>query len=92
MSTGSEVFFILEFLDDTKFVLLSFFTLVETICPNIWANKPPKNEKKSPLPEAGRGSLKTSFCLARDHALWKGKGKNGLATGTRTFLLKSVVE
>ena len=26
-----EVFFILEFLDDTKFVLLSFFTLVKTI-------------------------------------------------------------
>ena len=61
MSTGSEVFLILEFLDDTKFVLLSFFTLVETICPNTWANKLPKNEKKSPLSAAGRGSLKTSF-------------------------------
>ena len=58
MSTGSEVFFILEFLDDAKFVLLSFFTLVEAICPNIWASKLPKNEKKSP-PPAGRGSLKT---------------------------------
>ena len=58
MSTGSEVFFILEFLDDTKFVLLSFFTLVEAICSNIWANKLPRNEKNSP-PPAGRGSLKT---------------------------------
>ena len=27
LSTGSEVFFILEFRDDAKFVLLSFFTL-----------------------------------------------------------------
>ena len=46
--------------------------------------------KKSPLSAAGRGSLKTSFWLARDHAILKGKGKYGLATSTRTFLLKSV--
>ena len=37
-STGSEVFFILKHLDDTKF--LSVFTTVETICLKSWA-KPP---------------------------------------------------
>ena len=61
MSTGNEVFFILEFLDDTKFVLLSFFTLVETICPNIWANKLPKNKKKAHLRRLDVGRLKRLF-------------------------------
>ena len=55
----SEVFFILEFLDDAKFVLLSFFTLVEAICPNIWANKLPKNEKKKPT--SGRTWVAQNF-------------------------------
>ena len=32
MSTGSEPFPPLKYLDATKFVLLSFFALVETIC------------------------------------------------------------
>ena len=34
-STGSEVFFILKQLDATKFVFLSVFTIIETICPKI---------------------------------------------------------
>ena len=34
-STGSEPFSLLICLDATKFVLLSVFTLLETICPNI---------------------------------------------------------
>ena len=33
--TGSEVFFILKQLDATKFVFLSVFTIIETICPKI---------------------------------------------------------
>ena len=33
MSKGSEPFPPLKYLDATKFVLLSFFALVETICP-----------------------------------------------------------
>ena len=61
MSTGSEVFFILEFLDDTKFVLLSFFTLVENICPNIFANELPKNEKKVHFRRPDVGRLKRLF-------------------------------
>ena len=36
-STGSEVFFISKHLDATKFVSLSVFTIIETICPKIWA-------------------------------------------------------
>ena len=49
MSTGSEVFFILKLIDATKFVLLSLFLIIKTICLNIWAKVPLKNEK-SPLP------------------------------------------
>jgi len=49
MSTGSEAFSLQICLDATKFVLSSFFTLMTTICPNIWAKTLPKNVK-SPLP------------------------------------------
>ena len=35
MSTGRKPFSILICLNDAKFVLLSVFTLIETICPNI---------------------------------------------------------
>ena len=34
-STGSEPFSLLKYLDATKFVLLSFFALIETICSKI---------------------------------------------------------
>ena len=44
-STGSEVFLILKCLDATKFVLLSFFTIMETTCSKIWAKPPPVNKK-----------------------------------------------
>ena len=30
-STGSEVFFILTYIDDTKFVFLSLFLIIETV-------------------------------------------------------------
>ena len=46
-------------LDATKFVLLSVFTLIETICPKICSNLRPKNAK-SPLPVDVRRS-KTSL-------------------------------
>ena len=59
-STGSDVFFILEQLDATKFVVLSVFTITETSCPNIWVKPPPKNEKR-PLPVDVRASLKNVF-------------------------------
>ena len=36
-SIGSTVFSLLICLEDTKFVLLSVFTLIETTCPKIWA-------------------------------------------------------
>ena len=48
-STGSDVFFILKHLDATKFVFLSVFTIIETICPKICVKPPSKNEKR-PLP------------------------------------------
>ena len=34
-STGSEVFFSFICLDSNKFVLLSFFSLIKTICPRV---------------------------------------------------------
>ena len=48
-STLSEPFSLLIYLDATKFVLLSVFTLIETICPKICSNSRPKGAK-SPLP------------------------------------------
>ena len=48
-STGSEIFFILKYIDNTKLVLLSLFLIIETISPKIWAKIQLKNEK-SPLP------------------------------------------
>ena len=47
-STGSVVFFILKYIDATKFVFLSLCLIIETICPQIWPIIPRKNEK-SPL-------------------------------------------
>ena len=48
-STGSEPFSLLICLDAIKFVLLSVFTLKETICPRICSKSRPKSAK-TPLP------------------------------------------
>ena len=48
-STGNEAFSLLICLDAFKFVLLSSFTLIETICPKMWAKPLLKNGKR-PLP------------------------------------------
>ena len=54
MSTGSEAFPLLIRLGATRFVLLSVFTLIETIYLNICAQPLPKYEK-CPLPvDVGR--------------------------------------
>ena len=39
MLIGSEIFFILKRLDASKSVFPGVFTIVETICPKIWAKK-----------------------------------------------------
>ena len=39
MLIGSEIFFILKRLDALKSVFPGVFTIVETICPKIWAKK-----------------------------------------------------
>ena len=44
-SNGSESFSLIVCLDDTKFVLFRVFTLIETICPKMWAKPLPKNAK-----------------------------------------------
>ena len=50
LSTSARESFSLEIcLRTTKFVLLSFFALITTICPKIWTKTLPKNVK-SPLP------------------------------------------
>ena len=48
-STGSEVFSLPICLDSSKFVLLSFFSLIKTIRPRV-STKPLPNDAKSPLP------------------------------------------
>ena len=49
-STANEPLSLLIFLDDTKFVLLSVFTLIETIWLNVCSKSWLKCAKKSPLP------------------------------------------
>ena len=48
LSTGNQIFSRLICIDTTKFVLLSFITLLKPFCPKIWAKTLPKNVK-SPL-------------------------------------------
>lgn len=43
--TGRETFSLLTFLNATKIVLLTVFTVIERICPQIWVNPLPKNAK-----------------------------------------------
>ena len=50
MSIGSERFSLLICLDATKFVLLSVFTLIETICPKIYSKSRLRGAKKKQLP------------------------------------------
>ena len=60
-TTASEVFFfILKHLDATKLLFLSVFTIIETICPKIWADHRPKMKKDRQLPVDVRPS-KTSL-------------------------------
>ena len=62
-STGSEVFFILKHLDAPKFVFLSVWTIIETICPKIWAKPPSKNEETTT--SGWRASLKNILAFHR---------------------------
>ena len=48
-STGSEAFWLLVEFNASKFVLLSSFPLIETICPKIRTKSPPKSAE-TPLP------------------------------------------
>ena len=59
-STGSKAFSFLICLDDIKFVLLSFFTLIEAIWLKIWAKPSSKNEK---------GSLPVHLCRLKTSLL-----------------------
>ena len=61
MLTGSGIFFILKRLDASKFVFLSVFTIIETICPKSRAKPPSTNEKRA-LPVDVRRS-ETSLLL-----------------------------
>ena len=44
-STGSEAFWLLVEFNASKFVLLSSFPLIETICPKIRTKPPPRVQK-----------------------------------------------
>ena len=66
-STGSEAFFSFICLDSNKFVLLSFFSLIKTICPRVWTNPPP-NDAKSPLPVDVRRSKTLLLKLSTNKA------------------------
>ena len=60
MSSGSEAIFLLICLNAyNKFVLLNIFTLVETICPKMWAQPVPMNGKK--FTSGWCASLKKAF-------------------------------
>ena len=66
MLTGSEIFFILKRLDASKFVFLSVFTIIETICPKIWV-KPPSTNEKIPLPV---DLLRSKTSLLKLSSIW----------------------
>ena len=79
-STGSEAFFLFICLEDIKFSLLTFFSLLKTIYPRV-LTKPLPNDAKRPLPVDVRRS-KTSllkFPNSRAH-----KGLSALAYSLRT--------
>ena len=61
---------LVPFLDTTEFVLLRVFTLIETICPKIWAKPRPKNEK-SPLPVDVRLSKMSLLKLEYRRFSWR---------------------
>ena len=63
MSTGSEPFSLFKYLDATKFLLLSVFTVTGTICPKI-CSKSLLKSSKSQLPVDVRRS-KTSLTKMR---------------------------
>ena len=60
-STGIIFVFILDYFDATKFVFLSVFTIIETICPKIEENHRPKMKKKRRPPTADVRRSKTSL-------------------------------
>ena len=67
-STGSELFSPLIRLDATNYVLLSVFTLIETICPNV-CSKSQLKCAKSPLPVDVRRSKTSLLKLPnKDHS------------------------
>ena len=53
-STGSESFSLLIYLDATKCVLVSIFTIIETNCQKIWEKLLPSNAKRPLLVDARR--------------------------------------
>lgn len=69
-STGSEACCLLIFLEATKFVLLSIFTLTETNCHNIWKKLLPSDKMAS---SGWRAWLQTSLLKLPVFAS-KGKG------------------
>ena len=67
-STESEPFSLLICLDATKFLWLSVFTLIETICPRICSKSQPKSAK-TPLPVDVRRSKTSLFKLPNASAV-----------------------
>ena len=73
-STGSELFSPLIRLDATNYVLLSVFTLIETICPNVFSKSQLKCAK-SPLPVDVRRSKTSLLKLPSSINFWSPAGK-----------------
>ena len=89
-SAGSEVFSLLTCLDDIKFVLLSFFTVIEAIWLKICAKPPSKNEKR-PLPVDVRRS-KTLLLKLPNECSRTGRENERLTEKLSDFCLKSALE
>ena len=105
-STGREFFFILNQLDTAKFVFLSVFTIIETICPKSWAKPLSKIEKKWPLPVDVRRSktclnslvtslnsplmLSSSLCSSVTSFLFSSLSAAGLASSPFSCLALSL--
>ena len=69
-ATGNETFSLFTRLGDTTFVILSVFSLMETMYLKIRAHPLPKNEKR-PLPVAVRRSKAPYYNLVAGSCLFK---------------------
>ena len=85
-STGSEAFFLFICLEDIKFSLLTFFSLLKTIYPRV-LTKPLPNDPKSPLPVDVRRSKRSLLKFPNTHD----RNASSISTETLCDLIRMIL-